>query len=116
MHRISEPVDPIAWQAAPWVIRSLPATDARKGPSPIRGRVWWGIWSGGMRRVVFGILVGAVVCALAIRLALDVTRITALDAEDGASVVMRIRRRPPALQQSRTPPPASRQPGADPGN
>jgi hypothetical protein len=68
-----------------------------------------------MRRVIFGLLVGAVVCALAIRLTMDVAQITALEAEEGASVVMRIRRGPPADQQSRTPPPASRHSGAEPG-
>jgi hypothetical protein len=67
-----------------------------------------------MRRVVFGLLVGAVICALAIRLTMDIAKITPLDAEEGASVVMRLRRGPPAVQQSRTPLPASRQSGAEP--
>jgi hypothetical protein len=69
-----------------------------------------------MRRVLFGLLVGAVICALAIRLTMDVAKITALDAEEGASVVIRLRRGPPAVQEPRAPQPASRQSGAEPAS
>ncbi len=43
-----------------------------------------------MRRVVFGLLVGALVCALAIRLGMEVAKIAAVDADEGPRV-MRLR-------------------------
>jgi hypothetical protein len=69
-----------------------------------------------MRRVVFGLLVGAVICALAIRLTMDVAKIAALDVEEGTGVVLRLRKGPPAVQRSRTPPPAPRGSGAEPAS
>jgi hypothetical protein len=69
-----------------------------------------------MRRVVFGLLVGAVICALAIRLTMDVAKITALDAEEGTGIVLRLRRGPPTVQQPRTPRPASRAYRAEPAS
>lgn len=56
------------------------------------GRAGCFIWISEMRRVVFGLLVGALVCALAIRLAMDVAKIAALDAEERPRV-MRLRDR-----------------------
>ncbi len=56
----------------------------------------WGGWAGcfkwisEMRRVVFGLLVGALVCALAFRLATEVAKIAAVDADEGPRV-MRLR-------------------------
>lgn len=47
-------------------------------------------WISEMRRVVFGLLVGALVCALAIRLAMEVAKIAAVDADEGPRV-MRLR-------------------------
>ncbi len=44
-------------------------------------------WISEMRRVVFGLLVGALVCALAIRLVMDIAQIAALDAAERPRVM-----------------------------
>ena len=45
-----------------------------------------------MRRVVFGLLIGVLVCVLAIRLAMEVAKIVTVDTDEGPSV-MRLRLR-----------------------
>ncbi len=66
---------------------SGPAPDASRLIDASTGSAAVVMWTTVVRRVIFGLLVGALVSALGVRLAMDVAQITALDAEERPSVV-----------------------------
>jgi len=89
---------------------SGPAPDAGRSIDASTGSAAVVMWTTVVRRVIFGLLVGALVSALGVRLAMDVAQITALDAEEGPSV-MRIAGKSAAVRMYRAQPPTARDRG-----
>ena len=89
---------------------SGPVPDAGRSIDASSGSAAVVMWTTVIRRVIFGLLVGALVSALGVRLAMDVAQITALDAEERSSV-MRIAGKSAAVRMHRAQPSTARDRG-----
>lgn len=85
---------------------TCPAPDGGRSVDASTGSAAVVMWTTVVRRVIFGLLVGALVSALGVRLAMDVAQITALDAEERPSV-MRIGGKSAAGRMYRAQPPTA---------
>jgi len=89
---------------------SGPAPDGGRSVDASTGPAGVVMWTTVVRRVIFGLLVGALVSALGVRLAMDVAQITALDAEERPSAV-KITGKSAAGRMHRVQPPTARDRG-----
>jgi hypothetical protein len=85
---------------------SGPVPDAGQSVEASTGSATLVVWTTVIRRVIFGLLVGALVSALGARLAMDVAQISALDAEERPSV-MRIGGKSAPVRMDRAQPPTA---------
>ena len=91
-----------------------PAPDGGRSVDPSTGSARVVMWTTVIRRVILGLLVGALVSAFGVRLAMDVAQIAALDVEESLSV-MRIAGKSDAVRMHRAQPPTARNGGGKRG-
>jgi len=91
-----------------------PAPDGGRSVDPSTGSARVVMWTTVIRRVILGLLVGALVSAFGVRLAMDVAQIAALDVEESLSV-MRIAGKSAAVRMHRAQPPTARDRGGKRG-